>query len=197
MASTVFVFEVRDSGALTAGLTPTWSSLYKLSDASSVASPDTAAPIAALGGGLYKITYDPEGVNGELAGVIDAGGSITADSDRYIAMTLAQDSSRVQRLDATVASRSTLDAAGVRTAVGLASANLDTQLGTIANTSGLTVEQATLLERIAGAAGLEGGVQTRPANNTIVETLPTPGGETITRTITKSGNTITVVTEIE
>jgi hypothetical protein len=34
-------------------------------------------------------------------------------------------------LNATVSSRSTLDAAGVRTAVGLASANLDTQLGDI------------------------------------------------------------------
>lgn len=39
----------------------------------------------------------------------------------------------LSRIDQTIGSRSTLDAAGVRTAVGLASANLDTQLITIAS----------------------------------------------------------------
>lgn len=118
------------------------------------------------------------------------------------AMALAADALNAAALAASAVAEiqsglSTLDAAGVRTALGMASADLDDQLAAIAASSGLSVDQATLLERIAGAAGLEGGVQTRPSNNTIVETLPTPGGETITRTITKSGNTITVVTEIE
>ena len=105
MASIFYVFEVRDSGTLTSGLDPIWDSLMKLSDGSSVADPDTVAAITELGGGLYKIDYDPEGADGELAGVIDAGGSISSDADRFITIVLAQDSSRVLRLNATVASR--------------------------------------------------------------------------------------------
>lgn len=105
MAVTPFGFSVRSSGALTAGLTPTWSALYKLSDGSSVASPDTVAPITALGGGLYKVAYDPESANGELFGVIDATATITSASERYIEMCLAADSSRATRLDATISSR--------------------------------------------------------------------------------------------
>lgn len=113
MSSTTYAFEVRSSGTLTAGLTPTWSSLKKLSDGTDVASPGTVAVITELGGGLYKVAYDPEGANGELAGVIDAGSGITAAADRYITMVLAQDSSRVARLDATIASRSSHSAADV------------------------------------------------------------------------------------
>ena len=98
-------FSVRSIGVLVAGLTPVWLGLYKLSDGSAVSSPDSVAPITEIGSGLYKIAYDPEGANGELYGVIDAGASVTADQDRYPDILLAQDSSRVQRLDATTSSR--------------------------------------------------------------------------------------------
>lgn len=113
MSTIPYPFEVRSSGALQAGLTPTWGSLRKLSDGTSISSPGTVAVISELGGGLYKIAYDPEGADGELIGVIDAGSGITADADRYITIVLAQDSSRVARLDATIASRSSHSAADV------------------------------------------------------------------------------------
>ena len=54
-------------------------------------------------------------------------------------------------LNATVSSRSTLDAAGVRTAVGLASANLDTQLAAIAGY--IDTEVAAIFSRLGAPAG--------------------------------------------
>lgn len=167
MATTPYIFEVRSSGALQAGLTPTWSTLRKLSDGTTVASPGTVAVISELGGGLYKVAYDPEGANGELVGVLDAGAGITSAADRYITMVLAQDSSRVARLDATIASRSSHTAADVW-AVGTRSlttfgtlvsdiwSNASRTLTAIADSSGVTTllsrltnTRATLLDNLA------------------------------------------------
>lgn len=105
MAVIPFGFHITNSGALVAGLNPTWLELYKLSDGSAVANPNAVAPITALGGGLYKIAYDPESANGELYGIVDAGNTITSASERYIPICLAADSSRATRLDANVSSR--------------------------------------------------------------------------------------------
>jgi len=62
----------------------------------------------------------------------------------------------LSRLDATISSRSTLDASGVRTAIGLASANLDTQLDalpTAAENADAIWDEATAGHTTAGTYG--------------------------------------------
>jgi hypothetical protein len=100
MASITYLIIVRDSsgnGTRMTGLAPTWVHLKRLSDNANLAQP----AISEIGQGQYKFSYDAE-VDGEAAGQIDAGATLTRDQDRYIDVMLTRDSGR---LDATVSSR--------------------------------------------------------------------------------------------
>jgi hypothetical protein len=82
-------------------------------------------------------------VGGNVAGSVGsvAAGGITASS--IAAGAIAADAMAADAIDAIQAGLSTLDAAGVRTAVGLASANLDSQLAAIvADTNELQTDWA-------------------------------------------------------
>lgn len=84
MAAVTFIFTVRDGastppGQRKSGLSPTWVHFKKLSDNSDLAQPT----ITEVANGQYKFSFDPA-ASGEAVGQIDAGVSITNDSDRYI-----------------------------------------------------------------------------------------------------------------
>ena len=83
-----YILTARNGGVPTAGLAPVWLSLTKVADGSAVASPATIAPIVAVGGGGYKITYDPSA--GEAYGVVDFGPALADPNERYADIYLAQ-----------------------------------------------------------------------------------------------------------
>lgn len=95
----------------------------------------------------------------KIAGTAWASGAITASAfaaDAITASAIAADAIGSSELAASAVTEiqsglSTLDAAGVRTAVGLASANLDTQLGAIAGY--IDTEVAAIYSRIGAPAG--------------------------------------------
>lgn len=74
------------------GLTPAFTTLKKLSDNTSLLG--IAPTITELGGGLYDCVWDAD-TNGEAAGVVDCGSSLTNDTDRYVPLVLAADSGRI------------------------------------------------------------------------------------------------------
>ena len=97
MAAITQTFTVRNGassppGARLTGLTPTWVFLKRLSDNGDITSPPTISEIAQ---GQYKFAYDAE-ANGEAAGQIDAGATVTNASDRYVDVLLTRDSTRIQ-----------------------------------------------------------------------------------------------------
>lgn len=75
------------------GLTPTWASLKTTGGVQTDVS--SLAVISAVGGGQYQIAYDAE-ANGEASGVLDLGSGLVTNTDRYIPVSLAKDSSRIQ-----------------------------------------------------------------------------------------------------
>lgn len=92
---TKYFFDVRDAGTPVPSLTPTFSVLRAVDGTDLLSLATTIAPITAMGGGLYVVEYDPTGQYGEIAGIIDAGNTITADADRYITMPMASDSYKI------------------------------------------------------------------------------------------------------
>lgn len=91
-------------------------------------------------------------------------------------------------LDAAISSRGTgvaLDASGIRSAVGLAAANLDTQIGTLATAANLAAAK-TLIDRIiVPVAGTTSGAGTGTE-------IFTYGGITMTSTVNEDGERATV-----
>jgi hypothetical protein len=74
------------------GLTPTILSLT-----STGATPTNVAShvgITEVGGGWYQLTYDVE-TFGEAVGVIDGGGALIVNTDRYIPLYITRDSNRI------------------------------------------------------------------------------------------------------
>ena len=103
MTSIDYVFELRNSGVLTAGVTPTITTAKRIANGANLSATPT---ITEIGGGLYKISYDPESSDGEAGIVIDAGSSFTAASDRYITVFCSKDSSKISsNLDAAISTR--------------------------------------------------------------------------------------------
>lgn len=87
MAVVTTVVTVRDSqadGQRKTGLTLSWVHLKLLSDNNNVTPQPTFTEI---GQGQYKFSYDAT-ANGEAAGQIDAGNTLTAEGDRYIDVLL-------------------------------------------------------------------------------------------------------------
>lgn len=86
-----YTVEARNAGVLTAGLTPAWSSLKRLTSGF----PNVTQPtIVGVGGGVYAFQYDAE-VDGDAVGVIDLGGGISSPIERYLVVTLTRDRSRL------------------------------------------------------------------------------------------------------
>jgi len=96
MAAINYTIAVRDSSVATGdnrktGLTPAWIFLKTLATGSTVSTPT----ISEIGYGQYAFAFDAE-TNGECAGQIDAGSSLSVGSDRFIDILLTRDSSRIQ-----------------------------------------------------------------------------------------------------
>lgn len=81
MALTNYIVTARSTGTPTPGLTPTFNAFRKVSTGADLSG--SAPAITGLGGGLYQFAYDPEGTNGEAAGVLDFGAGITDPNERY------------------------------------------------------------------------------------------------------------------
>ena len=99
--------------------------------------------------------------------------SATADWDTYAQTTDSLEALR-DRGDAawiTATGFSTLDAAGVRTAVGLASANLDTQIGTLATAAALTIVDDFLDTEIAAIKAKTDNLPSDPADASDIAAL--------------------------
>ncbi len=146
-----FKFEVRVSGVLAAGLTPTWRHFKRLADAF----PDVGSPptIAEIGDGQYAFQYDAE-ADGEASGVVDAGSSVPSAGERYFGLMLALDSSRIQ---AGIASNGKVVASTVTDKAGYSLAATGLDLVMINN----TVSLLRAVRRIAAAtAGSSAGAGT-------------------------------------
>ncbi len=155
------------------------------------------ADVAYFGGSAGTFTGGRPEVNAShVAGTAWASGAITAGAfaaDSITASAIAADAIGSSELATSAVTEiqsglSTLDAAGVRTAVGLASANLDTQLGAIAGY--IDTEVGAIYSRIGAPAGasiaadvaaIYGKVDTEVA--TIITTLGTPAGASVSADI--------------
>lgn len=86
-----YTIEARNAGVLTAGLTPSWVLLKRLTSGF----PNVTQPtIVQVGGGVYTFQYDPEAA-GDAIGVIDLGVGISAAIERYLVVRMTPDRSRV------------------------------------------------------------------------------------------------------
>lgn len=114
-------------------------------------------------------------------------------ASQTVTATADVNADNLANLDAKVSTRSTLAAADIRTAVGLASANLDTQLGTIqttaaailddTGTSGVVVAAGSKTGYELAAAGLDGvtvetGLNARQSLSIIAAAVAGLGGAT-------------------
>jgi len=121
-----------------------------------------------LQGELDGIQADTEDIQSRLpaalvSGRIDASVGAMA-SDVVTATALA--ASAVSEIQSGL---STLDAAGVRTAVGLASANLDTQIGTLATASALSTVAGYIDTEVAAIKAKTDNLPSDPADQSAVE----------------------------
>lgn len=145
----------------------------------------TAASATEVAGGLYKyeLASGSNNAEGEYIAIFKTATS-TVDQ-QWIPALWVTNKAGVENLDATIVSRlptasytAPLDAAGTRSAIGLASANLDTQLDTLPT----AIENAdALLDR---SAGVETGVTLRQAQRLILSALVGKLSGAATTTIT-------------
>lgn len=149
------------------GLTPTWNSLLKVSDGTDF----TPQPsITEIGGGKYKFTIPST----QVCGIVD-GGVALSDVDRYIN-------------DVAVGPEDIyLDADGVRAAVGLAAANLDSQLAAIPTANEIDTALSTTHGPGLWGSGASG------ANNVVLQFLKATGtAKTITAATKASACQLTI-----
>lgn len=100
-------FEVLDSnGDPITGLAPVWVVLRRSRVGTSVASPNSVAPIAEIGDGFYRAEYDADGALGELIGRIDCDptNAHSLGTLRYQSKHLTRDSSRIATNRITISS---------------------------------------------------------------------------------------------
>lgn len=141
-----------DYGAIVTGATVTVASIL-LPDGTSIS---TGLATVRVAGSFAGVEYDAvaHGDAWITLAVSKAGSTITSVNASPAQFVTANPSRLAAYLDAAVSSRSALDAAAVRTAVGLASANLDTQLAARASQTSLDALVATVGVAGAGLTGI-------------------------------------------
>lgn len=121
---------------------------------------------------LAAIRADTEDLQAQVGA---AGAGLTALGD-----------ARLANLDAAVSSRSTLDAAGVRTAVGMAAADLDAQLDAIGASSSSAASNATSAASAATAAAAAAESADQKLDGTLAANIKQVNDVTITGTGTEA-----------
>lgn len=178
-----------------------WRRVISFSDASNTVTVDTAFPSAIDNTSDYVLVPDSKYVDanvasfGGTAGTFSGGrpevntthaagtawnsgaiGANTLASDTITAAKIAADAIGASELAADAVTEiqsglSTLNAAGVRSAVGLASANLDTQIGTLATAANLATVAGYLDTEIADIKAKTDNLPSDPADASVVAGL--------------------------
>lgn len=182
--------DTAEIGAAGAGLTEAGGTGDHLTGIASVGA--VSGAVGSVTGAVGSVTGNVAGVTGNVGGTVAgiAGTLTTLD-----ALDAAQDSQH-STTQAAVAALNDLDAAGVRAAVGLASANLDTQLAAIAadnpNAPTRGVELANFPFLMVDATDFA----TPEAGLTVAGTISKDGGAfaSLTNSVTEIGNGIYKVT---
>jgi hypothetical protein len=150
------------------GLTPTFTSL-KTTGASPGTDVSSHATVSEIGKGHYQVAYDPE-TFGEAAGEVDCGSALATNTDRFLPVSFARDSSRIQ---------SGISSAGQ---VALSS----TGLNAIAGFNGWSLPQA-LRALVAFVVGKRSGMPASGTAGTITYTNSS-AGDYGTVTVDTAGN---------
>lgn len=134
-------------------------------DWANIGSPTTAVNLSATNIDVDQVVASVSGAVGSVTG--DVGGNVTGSVGTVNALAANVITAAATAADFTTeiqAGLSTLDAAGVRAAVGLASANLDTQIATLATAANLATVSGYLDAEIAAILADTNELQTDWAN---------------------------------
>jgi hypothetical protein len=134
-------------------------------DWANIGSPTTAVNLSATNIDVDQVVASVSGAVGSVTG--DVGGNVTGSVGTVNALAANVITAAATAADFTTeiqAGLSTLDAAGVRAAVGLASANLDTQIATLATAANLATVSGYLDTEIAAILADTNELQTDWAN---------------------------------
>lgn len=150
------------------GLTPTVTLLHT-TGASPGTDVSTHVAIAEIGKGHYQLAYDPA-TYGEAAGEVDAGSALSVNSDRFLPIFLALDSSRLlTNLDAQVSTRSTLAGPAGFSGLSIVGGKVAVDLSQALTLRDLTsVTAPTINDGLAAACAVAAGQETKPNSGTNV-----------------------------